>query len=550
MLEKESITTDVLVVGSGVSGLKAALAARTHGVSVTVAAKGRGASIHYDAVNAPFGHADPRDNENVYYQDILRSGGHINHKDLARRLASEAVPSIQTLESLGIRFDRIEGRYVQRLVSGGSYRRALYIQDRAGREIGNALRKEAERQAITFYSSVVVIELLQTEDRIAGALALDLKHSRLLVIHAKAVVVAAGGIGHLYPFSSYPDDIIGQGVTLAYRAGAELVDMEFIQFEPTGVYYPESVRGLLIPTAMFGEGGILLNKQNHRFVTASPFRAEVNAHKHDLDLLIAGEVQADRGSEHGGVYFDGTAIPSAVLGSYPHRQKRLRAAGIDLKRDRVEVGPVAHSLIGGVWMDSDCSCSMRGLFAAGEAAGGVHGANRMAGNGGAETIVFGKIAGDTAGKFAAASDLPTLSDDEVTLGETCLKQMVQTERTGKLRVQETTSEIQTLVATAAGVIRNGREIAAALDRLDEIKVEKLEHLFAEDFSDLIRCLEVKDAALLAEIVLGAARRRCESRGAHYRSDFPDVDDETWRKNIIVKKNADGSVGFQIRKESQ
>jgi len=152
MLEKESITTDVLVVGGGVSGLGAALAARTHGVSVTVAAKGQGASMHYDAVNAPFGHADPRDNEDVYFQDILRSGGDINHKGLVRRLASEAIPSIQALEFLGIRFDNVEGRYIQRLVSGGSYRRALYIQDRAGREIGNVLRKEAERQAITIWT--------------------------------------------------------------------------------------------------------------------------------------------------------------------------------------------------------------------------------------------------------------------------------------------------------------------------------------------------------------------------------------------------------------
>jgi len=514
-----------------------------------MAAKGQGASVHYDAVNAPFGHADPRDNEDVYYQDILRSGGDINHKGLVRRLASEAIPSIQALESLGIRFDNLEGRYIQRLVSGGSYRRALYIQDRAGCEIGNVLRKEAERQAVTLLSSMVVIELLRTEDRITGALALDLKHRRLLVIHSKAVVMAAGGIGHLYPFTSYPNDIIGQGSTLASRAGAELVDMEFVQFEPTGVYHPEKVRGLLIPTAMFGEGGILLNKNGQRFVAASPFEAETNAHKHDLDLLIAGEIEAGRGLEHGGVYFDGAAIPSDVLESYPVRQKRLRAAGIDLKRDLVEVGPVAHSLIGGVWMDSDCQCSVGGLFAAGETAGGVHGANRMAGNGGAETVVFGKIGGDSAGKYAAANDFSALSDDEITLEETRLNRMIHTEGTRKPAVRETKSEIQTLVASAAGVIRNGKDIEAALDRLDEIKAEKSERLAAKDFSDLIQCLEVKDAALLTEIVLGAALRRCESRGAHYRSDFPDVDDETWRKNIIVKINTDRSVGFEIREIS-
>ena len=545
MLEKESLATDVLIIGCGVSGLRAALSARAYGVSVTVAAKGQGASVHYDAVNAPFGHADPRDNEDVYYQDIVRSGEHINDKGLARMLASEAIPAVRELESLGIRFDNLEGRYIQRRVSGGSYRRALYIQDMAGRDIGNVLRKEAERQAILFLSPVVVIDLLKTEDRIAGALAIDLKHRRLLAIHAKAVVMAAGGIGHLYPFTSYPSDIIGQGATLAYRAGAELVDMEFIQFEPTGVYHPETVRGLLIPTAMFGEGGILLNKNGQRFVADSSFKTEADAHKHDLDLLIAAEVEAGRGLSHGGVYFDGTAISQDVLESYPLRQKRLTAAGIDLKRDRIEVGPVAHSLIGGVWMDSDCACSLPGLFAAGETAGGVHGANRMAGNGGAETIVFGKIAGDSAGKYAAANDPPSVSDDQMTRAENRFNRMYPGKGTEKPAVQEIKSEIKRLTAADAGVIRNGKAIEAALDRLAEIKAQMPVRLAAGDFSHLMQCLEVEDVALLAEIIIGAALLRCESRGAHYREDFPDLDDKTWRKNIIVKKAADGSVGFEV-----
>jgi succinate dehydrogenase/fumarate reductase flavoprotein subunit len=322
--------------------------------------------------------------------------------------------------------------------------------------------------------------------------------------------------------------------------------MEFIQFEPTGVYHPEKVRGLLIPTAMFGEGGILLNKNGQRFVATSPFEAEANAHKHDLDLLIAGEVEAGRGLEHGGVYFDGAAIPSAVLESYPLRQKKLRAAGIDLRSDRVEIGPVAHSLIGGVWMDSDCSCSVGGLFAAGEVAGGVHGANRMAGNGGAETIVFGKIGGDSAGKYAAACDNPAFFGDKTTLEETRLNRMIHEERAQKTTAGDTKSEIQALVSSAAGVIRNGKDIQAALGRLEEMKAEKAEHPAVRDFYSLIQCLDIKDAALLAEIVLSAALRRCESRGAHYRRDFPATDDERWRKNIIVKINADRSMGFQVR----
>jgi succinate dehydrogenase/fumarate reductase flavoprotein subunit len=385
---------------------------------------------------------------------------------------------------------------------------------------------------------------MRTGDRIAGALCIDLKNTRLLVIHSKAVVMAAGGIGHLFRFTSYPHDIMGQGLTLAYRVGAELVDMEFMQFEPTGVYYPEKIRGLLIPTAMFGEGGILLNKYGERFVSTTPVETETKAQKHELDLLITREVINGRGLDHGGVYFDGTKISYDVLESYPLRQKRLIAAGIDLKKDFVEVGPVAHSLIGGIRIDASCQGSVEGMFAAGEVSGGVHGANRMAGNGGAETIVFGKIAGDSAGDYAAAKDFPKFSEDEIALEENRFNLMINTEHSQKTVIQEIRSEIQAVVAGAAGVIRNGKDMEIALHRLDKIKAEKLNRLAAQDLSDLIQCLEVKDMALLAEITLRAAWMRCESRGAHYRSDFPDLKDEQWLKNIIIKKGVNDSMDIQ------
>ena len=546
MFEKEVIRTDVLVIGCGVTGLRAALAARAHGVSVTVVAKGRGASVHYDAVNAPFGHADSRDSADVYYQDMLQSGVYVNHKGLVKRQATEAVSAVNELESLGIHFDNIDGQYIQRLVSGGSFRRALYIQDRAGCEIGDVLSKIANDQKIRFILPAVAIELIRSDNRIAGALCIDLKTPKLLLIHSKAVVMAAGGIGHLYPFTCYPSDIIGQGVSLAYRAGVELVDMEFIQFEPTGVYYPEPVRGLLIPTALFGEGGVLLNKHGERFVAATPFKTETKTHKHELDLLIAREVLENRGLAHGGIHFNGTAIPADVLDSYPLRQKRLIAAGIDLKKDFVEVGPVGHSLIGGIRIDASCRGSVEGIFAAGEVSGGVHGANRMAGNAGAETIVMGKIAGESAGKYAANGAFSGRSDEEIAAKENYLNHIIQSKKPQKPITREIRTKIQTLVAQAAGVIRNGTDMEAALLEIEQIKNEKIKNLAASDMDEMIQCLEVRDMVLLGEIILRAALMRCESRGAHFRNDFPDLNDEQWLKNIIIKKEADYRMGLQVR----
>jgi succinate dehydrogenase/fumarate reductase flavoprotein subunit len=545
MLKTETLQTDVLVVGAGVAGLRAALAARAHGVSVTLIARGSGASPHYDAINAPLGDADPRDNPDVYYQDMLNSGGVLNHRSLVRTLADRAVPAVAELEAMGLRFDKTEDRYVQRLVSGGSYRRAVYIQDRAGREICHILRKLGIRAGVDYRSPVTIIELIRAGNGIAGVLAMDSRKNRLWNIRAKSIVMAAGGIGNLYPFTSYPKDITGDGIVLAYRAGADLVDMEFVQFEPTGVYAPKLLRGFLVPTALFGEGGVLLNRDHKRFVAATSFESESRAHKHELSLLIAREAGEDRALANGGVFFDGSAIPRQVLDSYPLRQKRLKTAGIDLKTDRVEVGPVAHSMIGGIRIDASCRTNLAGLFAAGEVAGGLHGANRMAGNGGSETIVFGKIAGDNAGRYAASNGFTGPGKHTVFPEEIRVRRIMASEQTAR-PTRKIKSEIGDLMDGAAGVIRHGSNLASAINRLTEIQARELDHLSANSLSGIISCLEVQDMGLLARIILSAAGERQESRGAHYRSDFPDRDDNRWIKNIIVTRSDRGDMGIRLQ----
>jgi len=548
MLEKDFIATDVLVIGSGIAGLRAGLGGKKYGGSGIIVTKGWGASCSIGAINAPFECSDKRDSPEVYYQDTLRGGMYLNNKKLVKILASQAVPSVKELENLGMEFDKINGHYAQRLVSGGTSPRAIHKEDRAGSEIVNILREEAEKQRIKILSPVVIIKIVKKDNRVTGAFGLNMRNGRFLVINAKAIVLAAGGIGHLYELSTYPEEIIGQGIALAYRTGAELVDMEFVQFEPTAVLYPDSCRGLLIPTAMFGNGGRLVNKNGERFMLNSKPGSETKAQKHELALTITSEVRESRGTEHGGVYFDGSMISAKIKENYPFRFQKLFSAGFDLRKDFVEVGPAPHSSMGGVKIDECCRTTVQGLFAAGEVAGGVHGANRIAGNGAAEAIVFGKIAGESAGRDAIENNLQRISENEIAFEQEYLQRMTDTTYSYKAvpqNIRSKGSKLQKVLANAGGVIRSGKILKRGIDKLEQIKEEEIKLLKATNLNGLIECLEIDSMAEVAEVILKAALMRRESRGTHYREDFPFTDDGHWLKNIVVKRRSDGRIGVQI-----
>lgn len=536
MLEEELITTDVLVVGVGIAGLRASLTAKRYNVSVTIAASGWGASPYISAINAPFADVDERDSPEVYYQDTLRGGLGLNNRRLVSILCSQAIPSIRELEDLGMEFDKVNGRHSQRLVSGGTYPRAIHREDRTGSELAGILHRELKKQKIKILSPVRIIKIVKKDGRIKGAFGLDLKNGRFLIINAKAVVLATGGIGHTYQFTTYPEDITGEGIALAYCAGAQLVDMEFVQFEPTVILHPERCRGSLIPTAMFGEGGRLLNKNGKRFMLNSKYRSEAKAQKHQLALAIARQVKEGRGTEHGGVYFDASRMPAKILKGYSSHLQKLLSAGFDLKKDLVEIGPCAHSLIGGIKIDGECRTKVEGLFAAGEVAGGVHGANRIAGNGATEAIVFGRIAGESAGKYAAESSLQRVSRDEILFAKERLLKIIDTGGSAippgeapdlaKLKLQKETLK-------AAGMLRSANALKRGIDEVEQIRREKTGLLKAKSLHQLVQCLEIDNMTVAAEAVFKAALTRCESRGAHQRTDCPHMDNDNWLKNVVL-----------------
>lgn len=463
----------------------------------------------------------------------------LNNKQLVKALTSQAIPSIRELESLGMEFDKENGRYAQRLVSGGTYPRAIHKKDRAGSEIVDLLGKEAKRQKIRILSPVMIVRIAKKGGKIIGAFGLNLKNGRFLIINAKAIILATGGIGHLYEFTTYPNDITGDGVALAYRAGAELVDMEFMQFEPTVVLHPKQCRGMDIPTGMFGDGGKLVNKNGERFMLNSKYRSETKAQKHELALVIAKEVREGRGTKHGGVYFDGSMIPAKTIEGYSSHFQKLLSAGFDLRRDSVEVGPAAHSSIGGVKIDEGCRTNIKGLFAGGEIAGGVHGANRIAGNGATEAIVFGKIAGESAGEYARENGLQKISKDEILFEEEHLRKMVDTADSNRLTPSTVKSKLQKEVSRAGGLVRSAKTLERGIDKVEQIKEKRAKLLKAPNMRELIQCLEIDSMLMLAEAILKIALVRCESRGAHYRDDFPFIDNSHWLKNIIVKLEDSG-----------
>ena len=544
MLEKELVTTDVLIIGSGIAGLRAGLAAKKYDVSVIIATKGWGASPLITAINAPLGHSDERDSPQVYYQDTLRGGVYLNNKQLVKVLASQAIPSIRELESLGMEFDKVNGRYAQRLVSGGTYPRAIHKEDRAGSEIVVFLRKEAKQQKIRILSPIMIVKIAKRGGKIIGAFGLDIKNGRFLIINAKAIILATGGIGHLYDFTTYPNDITGQGIALAYRAGAELVDMEFMQFEPTAILHPKQCRGMLIPTAMFGDGGKLVNKNDERFMLNSKYGGETKAQKHELASAIAKEVKEGRGTEHGGVYFDGSTIANKTIETYPFHFQKLLSAGFDLRRDSVEVGPAAHSSMGGVKIDEYCRTNMQGLFAAGEIAGGVHGANRIAGNGATEAIVFGRIAGESAGRYAIENSFQKIPEEEVVFEEEHLRKMIDTADSDRLTPSTVKSRLEKDVSRTSGLVRSAKILERGIDKVEQIKKKRTGLLKATNMGELTQCLEIDSILILAEAILKTALVRCESRGAHYRDDFPFIDNSHWLKNVIVKLEDSGSMRLE------
>lgn len=539
----EVLTTDVLVIGTGVAGLRAAIEARRMGVDVLVVTKSRAtasASIMAEGgVNAALGNVDRDDSWELHFRDTVVGGAFLNEQDLVEVLAKEIVDRVYELEEWGAAFSRLDnGLIAQRPFGKQSRRRTCFAADRTGHEIVTTLLSVARSLGIEILEYVYVSKLLTNGTRIAGAVAWDIRSWNPMLIRSRAIVLATGGAAQVYEITTTPVEATGDGMALALDAGAELMDMEMVQFHPTGLAWPEPVRGILITEAVRGEGAYLINALGERFMARYAPKEMELAGRDVIARAIWREVREGRGTPHGGVYLDARHIPcDRIRERLESTYKLLLRLGIDMCREPIEVTPTAHYTMGGVAIDIHGRTSVSGLFAAGEVSAGVHGANRLGGNSLAEGLVFGRRAGAVAAEYARSHGYGSI-DRSVVDRELERVYGYARERSEGVRQHVVRKELKEVMWRYVGVVRNGDGLEQALRRIEEMKAKYLPKLVVDlgrNYPlEMVRTLELVNMLRISELIVRAALIRKESRGAHYREDYPRRDDERWLQHIVFK----------------
>jgi succinate dehydrogenase / fumarate reductase flavoprotein subunit len=581
---------DVLVIGAGGAGLRAAIEASGAGVSVGVVCKSLLGKAHTvmaeGGVAAALANVDDRDGWQVHFADTMRGGQYVNNARMAEIHAQEAPARVRELEAWGALFDRTkDGRILQRNFGGHRYPRLAHVGDRTGLEMIRTLQDHGIHQGITFHMECTVTRLLKDGDRVVGAFGYDRERGRFRVFSARAIVLATGGIGRAYAVTSNSWEYTGDGQSLAYHAGADLIDMEFVQFHPTGMVWPPSVRGILVTEGVRGEGGVLKNRDGKRFMfehIPDNYRPQTadneeegwrycqgdKAARRPPELLtrdhvarcIVRETREGRGSPHGGVFLDIAWIKSRVpngedyikrkLPSMYHQFKEL--AGIDITKEPMEVGPTTHYMMGGVRVEAETQMSnVPGLFAAGECGAGLHGANRLGGNSLSDLLVFGKRAGEFAATFAKAHGAGRVDERDIEQASGAALAPLERQASGQdasnpFRIQQ---QLQEMMQKLVGIVRTESEMVEALEGL-----QHLQHRAARVSAPGNReynpgwhtALDLESLLTVSEAVTRAAIERKESRGAQFREDFPDKSAELGAVTIVVRKGADG--GMEIVRE--
>ena len=544
----KTISTDVLIIGSGGAGSRAAIEVDESGLKATIVSKGLSfrsgcTGMAEGGYNAVFKTVDKDDSIEAHMEDTLKGGSYLNDKKLVEILVNESPKRLIDLENYGALFDRQEsGQINQRPFGGQTYRRTCYQGDRTGAELLNALKEEIIKRDIECIEEVMITSLITDGNQVIGATGLDLKDSSLIYFKAKSVILASGGAGQLFPVTSNTFQKNGDGFAIAYRAGANLIDMEQIQFHPTGMVKPESKKGVLVTEAVRAEGGKLINKDGERFMPKyAPEKMEL-ATRDVVARSIYQEIIEGRGTESGGVYLDISHLDDEYIEEKLETMVlQFENVGVDIKHEPIEVAPTAHHFMGGLKIDTDASTSLENLFGAGEVCGGVHGANRLGGNALADTQVFGKIAGESASKVAKESEIKT-NDEMVEKEASRIENLINE---GSIKPQEFKNRIKNLMWEKVAIVRDEKGLNEALKQLLEMQKE-LKNLNVRDIKqyndDLVTALEVTNMVEICILIVKSAILRRESRGAHYRSDFPESSDE-WKRSIIVNKN---KIKFEAR----
>ncbi|MBQ8016504.1 MAG: fumarate reductase subunit A [Methanobrevibacter sp.] len=547
-MEIKTISTDVLIIGSGGAGSRAAIEVDDAGLKATIVSKGLSfrsgcTGMAEGGYNAVFKTVDKDDSIEAHIKDTMKGGSFLNDEKLVEILVNESPKRLVDLENYGALFDRQEsGQIDQRPFGGQSYRRTCYQGDRTGAELLNALKEEIIKRDIECIEEVMITSLVTDNDQVIGATGLNLKDSSLIYFKAKSVILASGGAGQLYPVTSNTFQKNGDGFAIAYRAGAQLVDMEQIQFHPTGMVTPESKKGVLVTEAVRAEGGKLINKEGERFMSKyAPEKMEL-ATRDVVARSIYQEIIEGRGTENGGVYLDISHLDDNYIDEKLETMVlQFENVGVDIKHEPIEVAPTAHHFMGGLKINTDASTSLKNLFGAGEVCGGVHGANRLGGNALADTQVFGKIAGVSASQAAKESELKT-NDNQVKDEASRIESLI---KKGSIKPQEFKNNIKKLMWEKVAIVREEKTLNEALTQLQEMQKD-LDNLDVSDKSqyntDLVTALEVINMVEICILSVKSAILRRESRGAHFRSDFPETNDE-WKKSIVLSEN---KIEFEAR----
>ncbi|MCD7782076.1 MAG: fumarate reductase subunit A [Methanosphaera sp.] len=537
---------DVLVIGSGGAGCKCGIEASKLDQKVIIVSKGltfkSGCTpLAEGGYNAVFGYVDEEDSLQLHIQDTLKGGSFINDLHLVHTLVTQSPQRLIELERYGSLFDRQEdGRLNQRAFGGQSYRRTCFKGDETGHEMMVGLKEEVMRECIETHGEVMITKLLYDDShtKIVGAMGLNLQDSSIIIYHSKTTVIAAGGCGWLYPVTSNASQKTGDGIMIAYDVGADVMDMEMVQFHPTGMLSPKSRRGVLITEAVRGEGGYLINTDGDRFMINYDPRQEL-ATRDVVARAIYTEIQEGRGTEDGGVYLSVEHLPDEQVENKLHTMvQQFKDVGIDILNEPMEVAPTAHHFMGGIRINTKCESNIENLYAAGESTSGVHGANRLGGNALADTQVFGNIAGIEAATNAKSSELLDADENEVNAE---IERIENLKTSGTYRPRDIKKEIQNIMWDNVSIVRSQESLLRAQDLLDELEL-KTEDLdvpsFDEYNEELEIAIEVKSMIRLAKLIIQSALLRKESRGAHYRSDYPETNDDEYLKSFILNKSGE------------
>lgn len=578
---------DVLVIGAGGAGLRAAIEASAAGVKVGLICKSLLGKAHTvmaeGGMAAAMANVDDRDSWKVHFADTMRGGQYVNNWRMAELHAKEAPERVKELEAWGAVFDRTkEGKISQRNFGGHRFPRLAHVGDRTGLELIRTLQDHGIHQGISVHMEYTIVSLLKDGDRVVGAFGYDRERGVFRIFRSKATVLATGGLGRAYAVTSNSWEGTGDGVSLAYHAGAELLDMEFIQFHPTGMIWPPSVKGILVTESVRGEGGVLRNKDGKRFMyddIPDNYKSQTSMDpeegwrytqndktaKRPPELLtrdhvarcINREVKAGRGSPHGGVFLDISWIKEKIPNAPEHIKRKLpsmyhqfmQLANLDITKEPMEVGPTTHYAMGGIRVNGDTQATnVPGLFAAGECAAGLHGANRLGGNSLSDLIVFGKRAGEYAAKFAKENSLGKVDDAQV---EAAYKEATEpfsrpASNEGPYQVQY---DLQNMMQANVGIVRLQNEMEFALGEIQKLKQRAAKAAVQgqrEYNPGWHTAIDLKHLLTVSEAITLCSIDRKESRGGHFREDFPNKDPEAQKYNSIISKQADGSM--KLRRE--